>query len=315
MKQTLLVLAITHCSFLAAQPYNFSQTTSTYSPLSGETVLTTGTPWTYASAFTIPIGFTYNFMGSTFTTVYVEGSGFAYFDNINYYYLALPFTVKLKSKGSSGNNSPISYKLDGVAPNRILKVQWENAGFHYDTTSTINFQMWLYETSNILEVRIGPNSVPNPSVVYQENGSDGPVIGVYEFNSSVNCTYSNCLSGAPASATSNNPTGNINLFGTSLNGTPADGTVYVFDPNMSSISESNEAAISFFPNPADDRISFVSSELISDWRIYSPAGTLVAIRQPEQNTIDVSFLTEGIYFMEFEVNGLISRQKLVISRQ
>lgn len=313
MKQTLLVLSVVCVSFLNAQPYNFSQTTSTYTLLSGETVLTTTSPWTYASAFTVPIGFTFNFMGTNFTTVYVEGSGFTYFD-FNYYNLALPFTVKLQSKGSSGNNSPISYKTEGLAPNRITKVQWKNAGFYFDTTSTINFQMWLYETTNEIEVHIGSNSVPNPSVVYQENGSDGPVVGLFEFISSTNCTYSCCLSGSPNAPAVNNPTGSVNIFGPSLTGTPADGTVYIFDPNPSSISESAPGAFSLYPNPATDFI-VLNCELPIEWcSIYSLEGMLITDRIPNSNQLFVGDLPMGVYLIEIKTENVISRQKLVISR-
>lgn len=311
--KNLILLALLASVNLQAQPYSFSQSTSTYSYLSGETVLTTSAPWTYASAFTVPIGFTFNFMGTNFTTVYVEGSGFAYFD-FNYYNLALPFTVKLKSKGSSGNNSPISYKTEGIAPNRILKVQWKNAGFHYDTTSTINFQMWLHETSNVVEVHVGPNNVSNPAVVYQENGSDGPVIGLYEFNSPTNCTYSSCLSGTPSSATVNNPTGNINLFGTSLSGTPVDGTVYIFNPGASGIDESNASTISVFPNPASDHIRLLSNDPVQSCRIYSLNGAVICERKPNEETLDVGDLPSGIYMIETTISGSIFRSRIVISR-
>lgn len=311
MKQTLLVLVLA-CSTLAnAQPYNFSQSTSAYAALSGETLLTTTTPWTYASAFTVPIGFTFNFMGTNFTTVYVEGSGFTYFD-FNYYNLALPFTVKLQSKGSSGNNSPISYKTVGVAPNRITKVQWKNAGFYYDTTSTINLQMWLYETTNVIEVHIGANNVPNPSIVYQENGSDGPVVGLFEFNSPTNCTYSSILSGSPAAAGVTNPTGNVNIFGTSLTGTPPNGTVYIFDPGANAVNEFRAASFSLYPNPATDFVMIRCEQPIESCAIYALDGALISTQIPTTNRLYVGDLPMGIYLIEVETAGIISRQKLVI---
>lgn len=314
MKQPIFTFLFTVIFATAnSQPYNFSQTQSAYADLSNETVLTTSAPWTYASAFTVPIGFTFNFMGSNFTTVYVEGSGFAYFD-FNYYNLALPFTVKLKSKGSSGNNSPISYAITGSAPNRVCKIQWKNAGFHYDTTSTINFQMWLYETSNIVEVHMGANNVPNPSVVYQENGTDGPVIGVYEFNSPSNCTYSNCISGNPAAATVNNPTGNINLFGTALTGTPVPNTVYIFDPNPSSINEAAQSSFTVYPNPASDYVTIQSDNSVFECSLYSVSGVLMVQRKTTENRLDVSNLPNGIYFLETTNSGTISRLRFVISR-
>jgi hypothetical protein len=309
MKKFLLLIFIISIK-LNAQPYSFSQSTAPYSDLAGATTLTTSAPWSYATAFTVPIGFTFNFMGVNYTTVYVEGSGFTYFD-LGYNYLALPFTVKMQSKGSSGNNSPISYKVDGVAPNRICKVQWKNAGFYYDTTSTINLQMWLYETNNIVEVHIGASSVANPSVVYQENGSDGPVIGVYEYNGA-SCTYSNCLSGNPAAPTVNNPTGTFNIFGTSLNATPASGTVYIFDPSANSIEEHSQTN-TLVANVVHDYITFSTTQTIQSCVLYSLDGRTSVSRIPEGNQLFVGDLPVGMYLIEVNCDGVISRQKLVIS--
>lgn len=312
MKQTLLVIAICCSSLLSAQPYNFSQNTSPYSALSGETVLTTSAPWTYASSFTVPIGFTFDFMGTNFTAVNVEGSGFGFFD-VNYYYLSLPFCVKLKSKGTSGNNSPISYKTEGVAPNRITKVQWKNAGFHYDTTSTINFQMWMYETTNVIEVHIGSSNIPNPSIVYQENSSDGPVIGLFEFNTPTNCTYSIILSGLPAAPTVTNPTGNVNVFGPSLNGTPADGTVYIFDPNANGVNELNTASFTV-SNLQNGFVLINSDSSVENCTLYALDGKTTITRQPDGQQLFIGDLPSGVYILEAQIAGVVSRQKLVISR-
>lgn len=174
--------------------------------------------------------------------------------------------------------------------------------------------MWLYETSGILEVHIGPNTVPNPSVVYQENGSDGPVIGIYEFNSPSNCTYSYCLSGTPSAAASNNLTGNINIFGTSLTGTPAPNTVYIFDPNLSAVQETASARVSVFPNPANDQVSIQADQPIEDCFVYSLAGTLLFTRKINGNVLDVSDLPEGVYLLETHISGTASRSCFVISR-
>lgn len=311
-KNLLLIVGLIVINVGLAQPYNFSQTQTPYSDLTNATVLTTSAPWTYATTFTVPVIFGFDFMGTTYYQWYVEGGGFTFFD-VNYYHLALPFMVKLQSKGSIGSNSPISYQLDGVSPNRILKVQWKNAGFYYDTTSTINFQTWIYETSNILEVHVGPGNVPNPTLVYQENDSYGPVVGLFEFNSQNNCTYSNWLSGAPNAAVVNNPTGSIWLYGISLSGTPASGTVYIFDPNANSIAESSSVSISLYPNPASDFVAVGGEQLIESCGIYSMDGSLISTQIPTANRLFTGDLPTGMYLIEIETQGVISRQKLLIT--
>ncbi len=307
----LLFLFLIAALRLNAQSYPFTQLTDPYVDLTGPTTLTTSTPWTYASAFTVPIGFNFTFMGMPFTTLYVEGSGFTYFD-ANYYYLCLPFTVKLASKGTSGNNSPISYSTTGSVGSRILKVQWKNAGFHYDTTSTMNFQLWLYETTNIIEMHYGSSNVANPALVYQENGSDGPVVGLYEYATSINCTYSVCLNGNAAAPQALNPTGNFFLFGTSILGTPSSGTVYKFDPWSVGIDEYNASSFTI-SNVSGDFVLINSESPVENCTLYALDGKTAITRQPEGQQLFIGDLPAGMYIIEAQISGVVSRQKLVIS--
>jgi photosystem II stability/assembly factor-like uncharacterized protein len=56
---------------------------------------------------------------------------------------------------SSGN---LSYKTEGNAPNRVFTFQWKNILAYYDqstTTTRVNFQVRLYETSNKIEFCYG----------------------------------------------------------------------------------------------------------------------------------------------------------------
>ena len=56
---------------------------------------------------------------------------------------------------SGVDNTEISYKLEGNAPNRILVVQYKNLGMELDwsgTVGSINMQIRLYETSNKIEM-------------------------------------------------------------------------------------------------------------------------------------------------------------------
>lgn len=311
MKKLLLLIFIATLQ-LSAQPYSHFQTVTVYNDLVGDTLLTTSAPWSYASSFTVPIGFQCNFMGNNYSSVNVEGSGFAYFD-VNYYYLALPFGVKLKSKGGAVNNSPISYKTEGIAPNRICKIQWKNAGFHYDTSSTINFQLWLYEAAGYIQFWYGPSSVPNPSVVYQENGSAGPVIGIYEYTSPSNCSYSHCLSGPPGSPTSVYLTGNINLFATSVNSTPPAHSVHTFDPGFVGIPVLTNSSFSVYPNPSDEFLLFTSDAPVENCVLFSIDGGTRIKRQPDGQQLFVGDLPSGVYILEAQIEGVVSRQKLVIS--
>jgi len=67
-----------------------------------------------------------------------------------------PFAADLIS-ANPNNPAKVSILRDGTAPNRILKIQWQN--FSYNNINTVlaiaSFQVWIYETSNIIESRYG----------------------------------------------------------------------------------------------------------------------------------------------------------------
>jgi len=59
----------------------------------------------------------------------------------------------------SSNPGSVSYATLGSAPNRVFVIQWKNMRAYYDqasTTTRVNFQVRLYETSNIIEFHYGP---------------------------------------------------------------------------------------------------------------------------------------------------------------
>jgi len=91
----------------------------------------------------------------------------------------LPLLVGLVDRGfyvgnSDVSKSPLKYKIKGSPGNRIFKLQWGNAAFSDgDFYDYINFQVWIHEGSNIIEVRFGPNS--NPEDVWDIN-PDGPMV-------------------------------------------------------------------------------------------------------------------------------------------
>src|SRR5262249_52955268 len=54
--------------------------------------------------------------------------------------------------------SAITYTTQGSPPNRKFIVQWKNIRAYYDpsVTTTLNFQLRLYEATNTVEYRYGP---------------------------------------------------------------------------------------------------------------------------------------------------------------
>jgi hypothetical protein len=233
-----------------AQTYQFTHFTSTYSDLAGATVLTdSGTVWD-DEVYTIPIGFNFTYMGQSFTNMIVDTYGLLDFSNGNYELVFLGFLADLMDAGTTSSVSPVSYLLSGTPGNRILKIEFKNCGFFSGPQgSFVNFQIWLMEADNSLEVHMGPNSVPSPSVSY--DGETGPVIGVVKTNTGATATvYALTLVGSPANPSTVMLDINNMQF---LNGTPASGQVYRFSITGTSLPEweAGSFAITAYPNPVE----------------------------------------------------------------
>lgn len=145
-------LAMTRSTFTGA--YNpISLPAATLSTASGDDVAESA----------IPIGFTFNYLGNNFTTIGVNTNGAASFDavmptsgtNINLFSTNGPNNT-LAPWWDNIFSDTILYQLQGVSPNQTFTIQWTNS-FSYSNTATqqLNFQVILYETSNIIEFSYG----------------------------------------------------------------------------------------------------------------------------------------------------------------
>lgn len=112
----------------------------------------------------IPIGFDFNFYGLSYSDVWVHSNGMLKFESdveLSFFeFIDSPATTVPNNFISplwedldpSANNGAIYSKLEGLAPNRRLIVQWHNL-LHYRQVSenlpgTVTFQAILYEASN-----------------------------------------------------------------------------------------------------------------------------------------------------------------------
>lgn len=162
-KITFILFALFTCWQINAQvsSYAFSQSNGTYSEITGGTVL--GVATNDDTSFNAqPIGFSFVFNGITYTQFSVNSNGF----------IALGATVSSSYNAISGGTSnnviaalngdlngsatgQLSYQLSGTAPNQVLTIQWKNYR-HYNATGDVNnFQIKLYETTNVVGVVYG----------------------------------------------------------------------------------------------------------------------------------------------------------------
>ncbi|WP_430615351.1 GEVED domain-containing protein [Flavobacterium sp. JP2137] len=153
--------------------YDFSQSQSTYVPLSSPTVLAQATAANMENtryATELPFGFAFN--GVTHNRLQVHSSGFVSF-GANAPFGSTPlsnsstvFDGAIAALGASivgryeagGIQAKISHQTLGVQPHRTLVIQWENFGFFEGTspstssTYNLNFQIRLGEDGTISTV-------------------------------------------------------------------------------------------------------------------------------------------------------------------
>lgn len=147
----------------------FTQTTgNTYSDITGGTQLTTNNDdgtWANQS-----IGFTFRFNSTDFTSFSVNQNNFIQLGTSVHTNYSSPLsggsgTNVISINGSDtriysgyGYDAEIRYQTLGTSPNRVLVVQWKNWSPYGSTGITMNSQIRLYETTNVIEFHYGPSS-------------------------------------------------------------------------------------------------------------------------------------------------------------
>lgn len=118
-----------------------------------------------ASAW-VPIGFSFNYAGGTYTQAYISTNGFLTFGSVgmnsasngNLFTTSTPNSTiapwwdDLKADGSSS----ISYKTEGTAPDRVFTAEWKSVlTYTSSATSRITFQLKLFESTHLIEFHYG----------------------------------------------------------------------------------------------------------------------------------------------------------------
>lgn len=310
--------------FINAQyTYNFNVSNEPYTDLTGSTSLNNGQVWddpTYA----IPIGFDFQISTEVFNTIYFPDFGLGgslsnVFDEFvqDAFALMIPIGQDIIDLGdwTGVSQSNLSYKTEGVAGSQILKIEWNNVGFWEDMTGAdyMNFQVWLYEGSNIIEYRYGPNQINNPQGSFE--GETGPIvylIPLINFDTDEIEEDAYLLSGDPSNPTvivveaGDEPQGPI-----ALQGMIPDGTVYTFTPQNLSVGDFETIDFAVYPNPAGNYFNIRANALEYQVNIYNNLGQKVKHFDNSSTQIDVTGLPAGLYLIEVETERGSSIKKLL----
>ncbi|MEA1877816.1 MAG: T9SS type A sorting domain-containing protein [Bacteroidota bacterium] len=289
-----------------------------------------GGVWGKNDSFTVELGFDLPVVGGTVSSVGFEpGYGFS-FPTDAFYRLFLfhwPFGGSFlcdREHDGGASESPLDYEIVGSQGERIVKVQWENAGFRWDMDSVnwqgavtptfsdwIDFQFWFYEADGRIEIHFGPRSILNPDSYLEFNRGPWPIFWIRN--------YWMDLYGDPNNPSINwfDPWGSWNRG--SFSGIPNEGTVLIFNPDFLVSTEPIEA----FEDEVSVHWSRATQELLFDFKdtgesrgqvaIYSITGQTLFTGELSQNQrcIKVGHLPEGILIIKFIVNNrIITKQVL-----
>lgn len=258
-------------------------------------------------AYTIPLGFDFYIGGIMYNTIYFPADGLGgiltTFPALEFgsTSLIVPIAQDLIDLGDTidVSLSAISYLNEGFPGSQILKVEWRNAGFWEDSSISdfINFQVWFYEGSNVIEYRYGPSQINNPIESYEEY--TGPIVAFAPLvNNDTEMFIQSAffLTGNPINPSVIMLTGTDAPSG-SLVGTIPDGTVYRFVPQSLSTYDFSEVEFQIFPNPSSNYLNVETSFSEFKVDVYNSLGQKVDITILEDR-INISNLANGTYFLK-----------------
>ena len=225
----------------------------------------------------------------------------------------------------SDETSDISIIVDGELGERIMKIQYRNVGFANEINVTgtsidyINFQLWLYESNNAIEIHYGNYSIANEAVSF--DGATGPSFGLFMIEEL------NVEEGDPGIAVflENDPLSpdlmreTENIEERALSGMPPTGMTYILTPMLDTTEVTSSTqilwleGIDIFPNPTTDvlQVKVQNQELIgADYTLTDTNGRLITKGNTQENTeISLQNLPAGIYFLKMQKdnNGVVKR--------
>jgi len=300
-----------------AQPpnYGFQAASGTYTSLVGGTpvTLTYNAAANYddgiaTPANAIPIGFTFNYNGTNYTTIRPCANGWATFsstalaNNTDTWTNNLatgpaanqrPFIAPLWDDNDMGAIGAVSYQLSGTSPNQVLTIEWTNAKWDFNAPlGVISFQVKLYETTNIIEF-----------IYKQEAGSITPNGGGASIGITATSTGSNTF--LSLSDATDNPSVSSTVETTTILTKPATGQIYRWIPycSASATNTTGEKISNFTYNTINN-----NSSSTAGFENFSSTSTTVYLfpnsTLPFSATISSFVPTDEVkIFIDFNHNG------------
>lgn len=268
--------------------------------------------------------------GESYDSVMVESNGTLFFFN-NFLDInnietendtlaaVMPFGEYVSTNGQTDliarlDNSPISYKVEGTAPNRIIKIEWRDAGFYADSSANkdlfINFQAWYYESDAAFEFRYGTrNYLP-----YVLPDVSGPVFGITYLILSPVFDYGT-WGDIYVEGNAANPVSDTTY--SAFTGLPNENQVFRFAPLGTGVNENNSLQFSLYPNPSKGML-FVNPADAGAYtvEVFDQTGkALVSVANVKGNqTLDLTGLANGLYMARITANGKQTTKRILLAK-
>jgi hypothetical protein len=316
MKKLFTFFFLLFVGYTQAQVWYFTKSSGTYTPFTGTVNnLAIGT-WD-DEYIEINLPFTLQLGPVTSTQWFITGYGEIIDDTTNTTSLVIPYSVDMVDRSFFGGNpgqSPIQLQTVGTSPNRISKIEFSNVGlFDGDSSEFVNYQVWIYETSNKIEYHYGPSNFLTPTFAF--GGSTGPIVGIAN-NAAGNGTDDLYILDSIASSPVLVHINDVNNI-VEMDDMPLDGMVYIFSKtgNPASAISLNQNQFSVYPNPSNHAV-YVSnhSGQQTEYSLYHLTGQWITTTNSSAllHSIDTENLPNGIYWLTLKQDGKITQKKLVV---
>jgi hypothetical protein len=248
---TISLFLIFVCSYgQSASNYTFTAVQGNYISLTGVPGVTdTSLNATDDNAISAPVTlpFTFTFAGVAYTSIRVSSNGFLSFS-------AAATDSNTNTQANAETRKPILFPLwddlkctvkpryitTGIAPHRRFKVEWIQQSWDNGATGdVISFQVWLFETTNVVEF------LYNQGAVAVNNVAGGASIGIYDATSKY-LTLNN---------STGTPIAQSDVFTTNISTKPATGQIYRFSPPVATGLDANNYCFSASSRTYDNLLS------------------------------------------------------------
>lgn len=124
----------------------------------GATKIPLAVDWDDDDSGPLNIPFDFKYLNTVVNTVDVYTDGILSFNGLDMESIsALNMDYESKGRGT------IHYQTTGTTGNRVFKIEFRNVGRYEDLEDkdSLNFQVWLHESDNAIEIRTGFSNVPD----------------------------------------------------------------------------------------------------------------------------------------------------------